>query len=44
MLILVAIILVDLVLLAGTVWSTHRKPVRARAHIARRSDGFPHAL
>jgi hypothetical protein len=44
MIILVAIAVVDVILLAGTIWSARRKPVRARVRIASRSDGFPHAL
>jgi hypothetical protein len=32
------------ILLAGTIWSTRRRPVRVRARISRQSDGFPHAL
>ena len=44
MIILVAIAVVDAILLAATVWSTHRRPVRVPARISRRADGFPHAL
>jgi hypothetical protein len=44
MLILVAIAIVDIILLAATVWSTRRRPARARVRIARRGDDIPHAL
>lgn len=44
MLILVAIVVVDVILLAGIVRSTRRRPVRAPVRISRRADGFPHAL
>lgn len=39
MMFLVAIVVLDLILLAGTVISARRRP--SRFH---RSDGFPHAL
>ncbi len=44
MIILVAIAVADVILLAGTIWSTRRRPVRAPVRISRSADGFPHAL
>ena len=44
MYILVAIAVADLVLLAGTIWSTRRKLARPYHAIARGDGKIPHAL
>jgi hypothetical protein len=45
MLILVAVIVVDILLLAGTIWSaTHKPSRRPKFVIAREADHTPHAL
>ena len=45
MIILVAIVIVDVALLAATVWSARPRPMRrARFVIARGDGGRPHAL
>lgn len=43
MFILIAIALFEMLLLAGTIWSTRPKPARARVFV-RRGDDIPHAL
>jgi hypothetical protein len=45
MLILVAVIVVDILLLAGAIWSATHKPARRpKFVIARETDHTPHAL